>query len=138
MRIPRHCLLIPLLAAAVAVATASDVSAGDIEVTAQTLEAVQNGSFVDVKFRIGVTNAESSVISNAWVVFADGVHVYIGDVEAGKSVLSAQETRTFDVSEFPTRYLPVSVTLKFASNGENVELTRTIVVRLYVPPAEEQ
>lgn len=134
----RRLLAIPLLAAVVGVGTVSDASAQRVEATAQTVEVVENGDLVDLKFRLAVTNGESSVAVNAWVVFADGQEVYVGDVAADGSASSAQQTRMIDVSATPTRHFPVPVTVRFTLNGVNVELTQTLVLHLYVPEGQGQ
>jgi len=130
---PRQFLLIPLLAAAVGVAAASSASAQQVEATAQTVQILGSGAIVDAQFRITVTNGESSVASNVSVVFADGIQVSVGDVEAGGSAVSEQETRTLDTSEMPTHNFPVPVTLKFTLDGANVERAQTLIVRLGAP-----
>ena len=135
---PRQFLVIPLLAAAVGVVSASDASAQLVEATAQTIQVVESGAFVDVQFSITVTNGESSVASNVLVEFEDGLQVSVGDVSAGGSAVSAPETRTIDTSAMPTRNVPIPVTLRFALDGVNVELARTLVVHLGAPAGEGQ
>ena len=136
---PRQFFVIPLLAAAVGVVGASGAAAQQIQATAQTIEATENGEQLDVQFRIAVTNGESVVASNVYVVFEDGGQVNVGDVAAEGSAVSAPERRTLDTSAAPTRNVPVPVTVKFSlADGTNVELAQNLVFNLPAPAGAGQ
>jgi hypothetical protein len=88
---------------------------------------VQNG-LADATFRIEVKNDEASAMSDVFVVFADNVELAVGSVPAEGSATSGEMTRTFDVSESPSKYMPIPVTLKYSVGGTAVETAVTITL----------
>jgi hypothetical protein len=135
---PRAFLAIPCLAAAIGVVSVSDASAQQVRATAETIEMVESGEYVDVQFRIVVRNEEPSVASNVHVIFEDGVQVNVGDVAPDVSATSAPERRIVDTSATPTRHIPVPVTVRFSLDGVDVESMQTLVVDRPTPEGEGQ
>lgn len=133
----RQCLLTAFLATAALTVAATNASAQRVEVTAQTIEASENGGVVDVKIRIRVINGETSPLLNLWAVFADQREVQIGDVEAEGSATSGEHTLALDGSSTPTRHHAVPIRLKFTHDGAHVEQERTLFVHLDVSGEEQ-
>ena len=89
--------------------------------------AVQNG-LADATFRIEVKNDEASAMSDVFVVFADNAELAVGNVPAEGSATSGEMTRTFDVSNSPSKYVPIPVTLKYSVDGAQVETSVTVTL----------
>jgi hypothetical protein len=98
------------------------------------LEASQISIVNDVAeatFKVVVTNEESTPIAQAWLVFADGYEVSVGDVPAEGSTASEPTTRTFDLSgHIRSLNVPFEATLKYSADGNAVEQATTVVLRL--------
>ena len=121
-------------AAFLALAISSPAALGaSLDVSAETIAVVENfPNDQDAEISITVTNGESVLASDVYVVFEDGQDVSIGDVAPGGSAASAPVTRNIDSSEFPTHSFPVPVTLTFFLDGLYEELPTTLVVQLGV------
>lgn len=126
---PRPLLAVVLLAAAVGFGSAPMASAQIVQATAQRIQVVDNGDgHINLQFRITVTNGESAVASDVYVEFEDGSRVYVGDVPAGGSAVSAPQTQTFDISQWPSQHIPFKVFVTFQLGGKNVELEQLLSV----------
>ena len=111
-------------AALPAAAQSPSVQAVDVSVT-------KSGDTAQATFHIAVTNNGDAAITNASVVFADGVESYVGDVDAHATTTGQQqETRTLDLGQFPTKNVPMNVTLKFQSGDAAVQQATVLVVRV--------
>jgi hypothetical protein len=130
----RPFLVLPLLAAILGTVSAT-ASTDRVEASVQTIQVVENGSVINVQFRITVTNRESSPASDVFVIFDDGQQVALSDVDPDASVRSGIETRSIDVSTQPSHSIPVTAKLKFVLNGVSVERAQTLV--FFRPPAAQ-
>jgi hypothetical protein len=123
---------IPQLAAFALVVVAFVSSAAHaqalIKVAAVDGEASITDGIAQVTFKIAVTNDADSPMTNLFVVFADNTEINVGDVAPEATVTTEQQSRTIDVSGSATRSLVIDVTLKYAIDGENVELPWTLSV----------
>lgn len=124
----RSFLTLTAMACVTFAASGSVAAAQQVEAGAQVVQVVESGAFIDVQLKVSVTNKESSVAQNVFVIFPDGLQVSLGDVAPGKSAVSATQTQSIDISSRPTHHVPVPVTVKFTFNGQNVELAQTLVV----------
>jgi len=75
-----------------------------------------------VSFKVAVTNDARSAMTNVFVIFADGTELSVGDVAPQATVTTEQQSRTIDVAESGSRTVVMNVTLKYAIDGENVEV----------------
>jgi hypothetical protein len=121
--------LLAALTLAALVATASAASAQQVEAKAEVISVVESGSFIDVQLRVSVTNGESSVASNVFVFFEDGLQIGLGDVAPRESAVSQTEKQSIDTSARPTQNYPLPVTVKFTFDGKDVEQKQTLYVR---------
>ena len=122
-------------AALLALAISSPAALGaSLDVSAETISIVENfPNDQDAEISITVTNGESVLASDVYVVFEDGQEVSIGDVAPGGSAASAPVTRNIDSSEMPTHNFPVPVTLTFFLDGVYEELPASLTVELGGP-----
>jgi len=117
------------VAAILALVIASPAALGaSLGVTAETIEAIDFDGIVDTQVTLTVTNNESVLASDVYVVFEDGLEVSVGDVAPGGSAESGLVTRTIDNSEYPSRSFPVQVTLTFFLDDVFEELPETLLV----------
>jgi hypothetical protein len=126
---------IVLLSGVAVVAASSTAAAQQVEAKAKVIKVVESGAFIDVQFTVTVSNRDSAVASNVFVIFKDGLQVGLGDVAPGTSAVSATQSESIDVASMPTRHVPVPVTVKFVFKGQNVEQSQTLVVDRPAPPA---
>ena len=114
-----------------ALALSSAVSNADVPRVTATMIAsavsVQNG-LADATFRIEIKNDEESALSDLFVVFADNIELAVGAVPAEGSATSGEMTRSFDISESPSKYTPIPVTLKYSVNGVPVEAAVNVLL----------
>ena len=122
------------LASAAVAASATTAAAQQVQASAQVLNVVENGAFIDVQLRVAVANGESAVASNVVVAFEDGLQVSLGDVAAGQSAVSTVQTESIDISTKPTHNVPVPVSVKFVLNGQSVESAQTLLVKRPTAP----
>jgi hypothetical protein len=117
-----------LLCCALAILMTSAMHAKRLDAVAvdQSVEVTDNLALV--KFSIKVTNDEESAMTNLFVIFSDDTSVAIGDVPGGKTVVSAPQSRTIDLSDHPSRNIPIKVKLKFDVDGEPQEVPGVLLV----------
>ena len=128
----RRAAVLVLLAGVVAVAASTTDVHARKRLSAEAVEqavVVENG-FADAKFKIKLTNDDDADFTNVFVVFSDETQVSLGDVAAGQSVLSVLQTRVIDLSDHPSKNIPLRVTLKFTANGDLVEMPWVLTVRV--------
>ena len=119
----KHWHRVPCLCALLALAWLSTSAAArphDPKVTVAVEEAttsIHEGR-VTATFKIRLTNDENTTVTNAFVEYRDGNGVFIGDVKAQASALSATETRSFDADIPHSRSHVLPVTIKFSLDGE--------------------
>jgi hypothetical protein len=113
----RGALLVALLAALSAPAAAQTFQASAVESQASIADGLAR-----VTFKIEIANVGSSTMTNVVVVFADNTEVTVGDVASEASVTSDTQSRTIDIAESTSRTVVMNVTLKYAIDGENVEV----------------
>ena len=126
------------LAVVVVFASASAASAQPVSAKAEVLSVSEGGDFIDVQLKVSVTNSDSSVASNVFVLFEDGLQIGLGDVAPGGSEVSQTQTQIINVSERPTHNLAVPVTLNYRLNGQDVEQKDTLYVRRPTAPGPVQ
>lgn len=126
------------LAVVAVFASASAASAQQVSAEAQVLSVAESGDFVDVQLKVSVTNSDSSVASNVFVFFEDGLQIGLGDVAPGGSAVSQTQTQTINVSQHPSRNLAVPVTLNYRFKGRDVEQKATLYVRRQTAPGPVQ
>ena len=126
-------ITVPFLALLIASPAALGASLG---VTAEKIEVIEQNDIADAQVSLTVTNHESILASDVYVVFEDGLEVLVGDIAPGGSATSGPVTQTIDYSEFPTRHFPVPVTLTFFLDDVFEELPTTVVVNLGSPSGE--
>ena len=126
------------LAVVAVFASASAASAQQIAAKAQVVSVAESGDFVDVQLKVAVTNDDSSVATNVFVVFPDGLQVGLGDVAPGQSAVSETEHETISIAGDPSRNLAIPVTLKFRINDRDVEKADTLYVRRAAAPGQVQ
>jgi hypothetical protein len=117
------------LAVVAVFASASAASAQQVSAKAQVLSVTEGGDFIDVQLKVSVTNSNSSVASNVWVFFEDGLQVGLGDVASGGSAVSQTQRTTINVASHATRNLSLPVTLKYRFRGRDVEQKGMLYVR---------
>src|SRR5688572_20436036 len=66
-----------------------------------------------VNFKIEFTNDEQLAMMGVAIVFEDGSEVSLGDVEAGATVTSAEQSRTVGMGDSGSRTVVMKVTLKY-------------------------
>ncbi|HEX6164789.1 MAG TPA: hypothetical protein VFZ31_15580 [Vicinamibacterales bacterium] len=118
-----------LVAVAVALG-ASLLTAREPRVSAAMLTSavtIQNG-IADATFKIEITNEEPTAMSDVFVVFADNMQLSVGSVPAEGSATSGEMTRSFDVSDNPSKYTAIPVTLKYSVDGVSVEAAINIIL----------
>ena len=113
----RGALLVALLAALSAPAAAQTFKASAVEGQASIADGLAR-----VTFKIEIANDGSSPMTNVVVVFADNTEVTVGDVAGEATVTSDTQSRTIDIGESTSRTVVMNVTLKYAIDGENVEV----------------
>jgi hypothetical protein len=74
-----------------------------------------------VSFKIEFTNDEELAMTGVTVVFEDGSEVSLGDVEAGATVTSDEQSRTVNMGDTGSRSVVMKVTLKYAQDGAATE-----------------
>jgi hypothetical protein len=126
------------LAVVAVFASASAASAQNLSAKAEVVSVTEGGDFIDVQLKVSVTNSDSSVASNVFVMFEDGLQVGLGDVEPGGSQVSQTQTQTLKVSDRPTHNLAVPVTLNYRFKGRDVEQRDTLFVRRPTAPGGVQ
>jgi len=124
-RLSRSVALIFVLAAGVFAGAAEPTISASLVATEVR---VTNG-IADATFRIEVTNGQATALSNVWVVFADNIELAIADVPAEGSASSEPITKTFDVSQSPSAYSSIPVTLKYTVDGVQKEAPETVLLR---------
>ena len=107
-----------------------------LDVTAETIEAVEFDGIVDAQVSLTVTNIEPVLALEVYVVFEDGQEVSVGDIAPGGSAASAPVTFTVNSPEIATRSIPVPVTLTFFLDEVFEESPATLVVFLAEPAGE--
>ena len=117
------------LAVVAVFASASAASAQQLSAKAQVLSVAEGGDFIDVQLKVAVLNSNSSVASNVFVFFGDGLQVGLGDVAPGATALSQTQRQTINVVQHRSRNLALPVTLKYRFNGRDVEQKATLYVR---------
>jgi hypothetical protein len=122
------CSLVALVVVSV-FASASAASAQQLLARAEVLSVTEGGDFIDVQLKVSVTNSDSSVASNVFVFFEDGLQVGLGDVAAGGSAISQTQKQTINVSKNPSKNLSLPVTLKYRFRGRDVEQKERLFVR---------
>lgn len=113
-----------------AVALSGAGASADARVTATMVTSavsVQNG-IADATFRIEIKNDEDTAMSDVFIVFADNIELAVGSVPAAGTGTSGEMTRSFDISESPSKYTPIPVTLKYSVNGVGVETAVNILL----------
>ena len=73
------------LAVVVVFASASAASAQPVSAKAEVLSVSEGGDFIDVQLKVSVTNSDSSVASNVFVLFEDGLQIGLGDVSKAEA-----------------------------------------------------
>lgn len=126
------------LAVVAVFASASAASAQNLSAKAEVVSVTEGGDFIDVQLKVSVTNSDSSVASNVFVFFEDGLNVGLGDVAARRSAVSQTQTRTIDVARHPSRNLALPVTVKYRLRGRDVEQKDTLYVRRPTAPGPVQ
>jgi hypothetical protein len=121
---------IAALVCVMAIAT-SDTRAHSGQVTAQLMasEVLASDDAADVTFTIEVVNGGASAAAGVRVVFADGAEVTVGDV-AGESTASSQSQRRIVARTTPSHNIPLEATLKYTSDGEAVEQSIILTVKV--------
>ena len=122
------------LAVVAVLASASAASAQRVSAKAQVLSVSGSGDFIDVQLKVWVGNSDSSVASNVFVFFADGLQVGLGDVAPGGSAISQTQRTTINVSRNPSHNLALPVTLNYRFKGRDVEQKDTLYVRRPTAP----
>jgi len=110
-------------------ASASAASAQNLSAKDEVVSVTEGGDFVEVELKVAVTNSASSVASNVFVLFEDGLQIGLGDVAAGGSQVSQTQKQTINVSQRPTHNVAVPVTLSYRFKGQDVEQKDTLYVR---------
>jgi protein-disulfide isomerase len=113
----RGALLVALLAALSASAAAQTFKASAVEGQASIADGLAR-----VTFKIEIANDGSSPMTNVVVVFADNTEVTLGDIAGEATVTSDTQSRTIDIADSTSRTVVMNVTLKYAIDGENVEV----------------
>ena len=126
------------LAVVAVFASASAASAQQVAAKAQVLSVTEGGDFVDVQLKVSVTNSDSSVATNVFVIFEDGLHVGLGDVAPSGSKVSLTQRQTINVSQHPSRNLTLPVKLTYRFKGKDVEQKATLYVRRPAAPGPVQ
>lgn len=126
------------LAVVAVFASASAASAQNLSAKAEVVSVTEGGDFVEVQLKVSVTNSNSSVASNVFVLFEDGLQIGLGDVAPGGSEVSQTQQQTINISERPTHNLAVPVTLSYRFNGQDVEQKATLYVRRPTAPGGVQ
>jgi len=126
------------LAVVAVFASASAASAQSLSAKAEVVSVTEGGDFIDVQLKVSVTNSGSSVASNVFVLFEDGLQIGLGDVAPGRSRVSQTQKQTINVSDRPTHNLAVPVTLSYRFKGQDVEQKDTLYVRRPTAPGPVQ
>lgn len=127
-----------ILAVVAVFASASAASAQNLSAKAEVISVTEGGDFIEVQLKVSVTNSDSSVASNVFVLFEDGMQIGLGDVAPGGSAVSQTQKQTINVSEHPTRNLAVPVTLSYRFKGQDVEQKAALYVRRAAAPGGVQ
>jgi hypothetical protein len=130
--------LLVTLALVAVFASASAASAQNLSAKAEVVSVTEGGDFIDVQLKVSVTNGDSSVASNVFVLFEDGLQVGLGDLAPGGSEVSQTHKQTINVTERPTHHLAVPVTLSYRFKGQDVEQKDTLFVRRPTAPGGVQ
>jgi hypothetical protein len=109
------------LAAALAVALLTSAEARTFKASAVNGAATIADGNAQVTFKIELTNDEQLAMTGVSVVFEDGSEVSLGDVEAGATVTSTEQSRTVAMGESASRTVVMNVTLKYALDGAATE-----------------
>lgn len=117
----RRCVLVVCAGVAAALCCATDARAQQLKATAVVTNVVMHDKVAEVTFHIEITNDESSAMTNVSVVFEDMTNTAVGDVPAGQTVASKQETRIVDISH-SSDSIPVRVTVKVSLDGAALEV----------------
>jgi hypothetical protein len=117
--------VLALSGAAVKAANASE----QLSATMVASEVLVGNGVADATFTIEITNGDAAAATNVRVVFSDGAEVAIGDVDPGGTVSSGAERRTITL-ETDTHYYPVPVTLKYSTEGADVEASAVLILRI--------
>jgi len=121
-------MLLTLLAVVTLVATSS--AHARVAVTAVSSEVTEQGSIATATFKIQVVNQEDAALTGVRVVFEGGIEVVLGDVAAEATLTSGGQKFMFDTTNMPpTRSFPVPVTVKFAVNGVESEMTAILAMK---------
>jgi hypothetical protein len=115
------------MAIALGVSVAADARVDVLAVDSQVTEA--NG-LATATFKIQVANHEEAAMTSVRAVFAGGIEVALSDVAADATVTSAGQKLTFIAADLPaTKNVPVSVTVKYLTNGAEQSLTALLTLR---------
>jgi len=110
-----------IVIAAFAAALMTSAEARTFKATAVNGAATISNGQAQVSFKIEFTNDEELAMTGVTVVFEDGSEVSLGDVEAGATVTSAEQSRTVEMGDSGSRSVVVKVTLKYAQDGAAAE-----------------
>jgi hypothetical protein len=127
-RTPIHCLA--LVIALASLSAGLGARSGHVSAQMVTSEVSVANGVADATFTIEVTNGAPTAASNVRVVFADGAEVSVGEVAAESKASSDSQRRVIDVSASPSRNFPIAATLKYSQDGEDVETSIVLTVRI--------
>lgn len=104
------------------------LSARAVNVSAVNASATIHDGLANVSFKIEVANTADSAMTNVFAVFEDGTDVSLGDIDAGATVQSAQQSRTVDIGDSASRSIPIKITLKYSQDGDTIETPTKLAV----------